>query len=370
MFPEISTKKLLPGLACLMLATGCSNNNDSNDGGSNANKSADDYLVDLAHPTKGIGARVAGTESERKAEAYLLAELKSLGYAPSAQAFTYKDRDNNEFNSSNVIFEKAGSNADKVLVLGAHYDTAGEDLGSTGATDNGTGVSTLLDVAKRIKDKTLPYTLRFVFFGAEEKGLHGSNYYVSQLSVDDLSKIVGMVNYDTVAGGDYLYVHSADSATPYECSGDNSSYAAGDTVRKGMLNASIALDGDNDFLIHPSVDGGYQAGETGDWSDHVAFACRGIPIAYVEATNFDIDGKYGKDGYSQTVNPQFWTCFDEATVGACDKDAEVKWGEIWHTGSDRIDAMESAFPGRVSSQMEQAVKATVEFVSFADYYLP
>ncbi|MDG9671602.1 M28 family metallopeptidase [Hahella sp. CR1] len=367
MFSEINTRKLLPGLACLMLVTGCSNNNDSNNDGANANKTADDFLVDLAHPTKGIGARVAGTESERKAEAYLLAEIKSLGYTPSAQAFTYHESDT-EFNSSNVFFEKAGTSPDKILVLGAHYDTTGEDHGSTGATDNGTGVAALLEVAKRVKDKTLPYTLRFVFFGAEEVGLYGSYNYVENLPVEDLGKIVGMVNYDTVAGGDYLYVHSADSVKPYDCNGDKSSYAAGDTVRKGMFDASIALDGDNDFLIHPS--GGYQAGETGGWSDHVAFSCRGIPIAYVEATNFDIVGKDGKDGYSQTVNPQFWNCFDEATIGACDKDVEEKWGRIWHTGSDRIDAMESAFPGRVSSQMELAVKATVEFVSFADYYLP
>ncbi|MBU6953523.1 M28 family metallopeptidase [Hahella sp. HN01] len=369
MFSEINTRKLLPGLACLMLVTGCSNNNDSNDGGANANKTADDFLVDLAHPTKGIGARVAGTESERKAEAYLLAEIKSLGYTPGAQAFTYHESDT-EFNSSNVFFEKAGTSPDKILVLGAHYDTTGEDHGSTGATDNGTGVAALLEVAKRVKDKTLPYTLRFVFFGAEEVGLYGSYYYVENLPVEDLGKIVGMVNYDTVAGGDYLYVHSANSVTPYTCKGANQSYAAGDTLRMAMLNASIALEGDNDFLIHPEVEGEFLPGETGSWSDHVAFACRGIPIAYVEATNFDINGRDGKNGYSQTVNPQFWTCFDEATIGSCDKDAEEKWGEIWHSGGDRIDVMESVFPGRVSAQMARTVDATVEFVSSADYYLP
>jgi hypothetical protein len=69
-----------------------------------------------------------------------------------------------------------------------------------------------------------------------------------------------------------------------------------------------------------------------------------VPIAYVEATNFTINGEDGYDGYSQSTNPALWDCYDDATKSACDRDSETQWGKIWHTEHDRLDKMAELFP--------------------------
>ncbi|MDX1302871.1 hypothetical protein [Photobacterium sp.] len=108
-------------------------------------------------------------------------------------------------------------------------------------------------------------------------------------------------------------------------------YTKETSFRDAMLQASIDVNGDDEkYIIHPALDG-YPEGETGSWSDHAGFACAGIPIAYVEATNFNINGKWGYDGYSQTTNPDMWDCYDSETKTACDRATETKRGKIWHT---------------------------------------
>ena len=77
--------------------------------------------------------------------------------------------------SRNVIAELNNDIVgDKVLVIGAHYDTT---PWSSGANDNGSGVASALIVAEELADDELPFDVRFVFFGSEKTGLHGSNYY-------------------------------------------------------------------------------------------------------------------------------------------------------------------------------------------------
>ena len=87
---------------------------------------------------------------------------------------------------------------DRVLVIGAHYDTTPE---SPGANDNGTGVAALLVVAQELADADLPFDLRFVLFGAEETGLNGSFHYVHALEAAEASRILAMINVDSVGTG-------------------------------------------------------------------------------------------------------------------------------------------------------------------------
>ena len=104
------------------------------------------------------------------------------------------------------------------------------------------------------------------------------------------------------------------------------------------------------FAIHPSYDGYPE--ETGNWSDHAPFACLRVPIAYVEATNFTINGEAGYDGYSQSTNPARNRIYDDATKSACDPGhSETQWGKIWHTEHDRPDRMAELFPGRMEQQL-------------------
>ncbi|BDX05557.1 M28 family metallopeptidase [Planctobacterium marinum] len=330
------------------------------------------FLEAVTLPENGIGAREAGTEKEQSTADYVMQQFKAMGYAPQVHEFRHPvlNKKGVFLDSSNIIADVKGL-SEKMLVLGAHFDSTGSKVGSQGAMDNGAGLSVMLTVAKKMsQEKKLPYTIRFIAFGAEEIGKVGSRAYVEMLKEDkpeELAKIVGMVNLDTVAGGDFLYVHSAHT-TPYKCGGNNDNYTSETQMREAVLMASKEQLGDEAHKIHPEFPG-YPEGVTGDWSDHESFACNGIPIAYIETTNFQINGKDGYDGYSQSVNPGLWDCFDAESVTACDREKETQWGRIWHSGNDQLIHLESVFPGRIESQLNANVKVLNAFFSQADKYL-
>ncbi len=82
----------------------------------------------------------------------------------------------------NTVAEIPGSEKpDEVVIIGAHLDSW--DLG-TGATDNGTGSTAVLEAARALKKSGVKpkRTIRFVLFTGEEQGLNGSKAYVAQAS--------------------------------------------------------------------------------------------------------------------------------------------------------------------------------------------
>ena len=102
--------------------------------------------------------------------------------------------------SRNIIAELPGTEGG-VIVIGAHYDTVPDSIG---ASDNSSGMGALLAVAEQISDRSFPFTVRFIAFGSEETGLHGSEYYVENLPAEELEEIYLMVNVDSVGSGSHL----------------------------------------------------------------------------------------------------------------------------------------------------------------------
>ena len=101
--------------------------------------------------------------------------------------------------SRNVIADKPGTADDgRVVVLGGHYDTVPN---VPGANDNGSGIATLLTMAREIANREYPFTVRFIAFGAEELGLRGSQHYVDQLSEEEIGTTVAMMNFDALGSG-------------------------------------------------------------------------------------------------------------------------------------------------------------------------
>ncbi|MCD8547250.1 MAG: M20/M25/M40 family metallo-hydrolase [Aeromonadaceae bacterium] len=351
-------KRIFLSSLLLVGLLGCNDSSLSPDVAAQAGDKAFDYLVELSDGSVGIGARATGTEGETRAAQWIQDQLTGWGYSPEVQAFTYTRR-GSQMSSQNVVVTLPGQ-SEQVIVLGAHYDSTGVSVGSEGATDNGAGVSTLLALAEALAGQSLPYRVRLVFFGAEEVGKQGSNAYVAALSSEQLGQILAMVNLDTPVGGDILYVHSAHSdESEYGCD-DASRYSFDPKVRDRLIG--LSQQGDmTPFVLHPSFPG-YPEGETGSWSDHAAFACQGIPVAYLEATNFDINGADGYDGYSQTTNAALWDCYDADSKSACDRESETQWGKIWHTQYDRLDRMAELFPGRIESQIADTTRLMLRFV--------
>ena len=102
----------------------------------------------------------------------------------------------------NTVGEVRGSDKpDEVVVVGAHLDSW--DLG-TGTTDNGTGSTVVLEVARAVaklaKEGHRPRrTIRFVLFAGEEQGLYGSKRYCERHK-DELAKHSAALVHDTGTG--------------------------------------------------------------------------------------------------------------------------------------------------------------------------
>ena len=157
--------------------------------------------------------------------------------------------------SRNVIAEKPGTaESGGVVVLGGHYDTVPD---VPGANDNGSGIATILTMAREISDRSYPFTLRFVAFGSEELGLLGSRHYVEALAEEERESVIAMLNFDALGTGDVTGVLGSLELT-------------GKIVEIGE---DKGLDVERRFRM----EGG---------SDHASFAEAGIPVVFFLADDF------------------------------------------------------------------------------------
>jgi len=93
--------------------------------------------------------------------------------------------------------------SDSIIILSAHYDHVGEfgDEYFPGANDNASGVSFLLDFAKKYSDKKPKNTIVLLFSASEEIGLLGSDYFVNS-NIIDFNKVKMAINLDMIGTGD------------------------------------------------------------------------------------------------------------------------------------------------------------------------
>lgn len=90
------------------------------------------------------------------------------------------------------------------IVFTAHYDHLGgigDEVYFPGASDNASGVSMLLAMAKHYAKNPAKYNLVFMAFAGEEAGLIGSHYYVEH-PIFPLEKIKFLVNLDLMGNGE------------------------------------------------------------------------------------------------------------------------------------------------------------------------
>ena len=109
----------------------------------------------------------------------------------------------------NLIADSKGGDKNHVVVVDAHLDA----IYGAGMLDNASGSATILDIARMMKNVTPTNKLRFIWFGGEELGLFGSQYYVSHLSSNDLSHIGYDLDADVTATPNYT-IGVLDPASP------------------------------------------------------------------------------------------------------------------------------------------------------------
>ncbi len=263
------------------------------------------FIIDLTR----IGPRVAGTDQEAQAAEAIADIFTGFGYPTEIQPFTEASADGEAIDSANVVAVKNGKSVREIIV-GAHYDSAEAGLG---ADDNASGVAVMLEAAELVKNVSIPYTIRFIAFGAEEAGLLGSYAYLNKMSQAEFENTIAMINLDSLAAGDIAYVY-----------GDEGQQAA---LRDWTLEWAFG-NGLDLQTIH-NVD--LSEGDSSGISDYAAFRDAGIPFVYFEATNWSLGDQ---DGYTQ-VDPQYG-----------DK------GKIWHTKYDTLDYLDANFPGRIDQHLD------------------
>jgi hypothetical protein len=99
----------------------------------------------------------------------------------------------------NVIADSKGGDKNHVVVVDAHLDA----IYGEGMLDNASGSATILDIAQLMKNVNPVNKLRFIWFGGEELGLLGSQYYVNNLSSNELSHIGYDLDADVTATPNY-----------------------------------------------------------------------------------------------------------------------------------------------------------------------
>jgi hypothetical protein len=100
----------------------------------------------------------------------------------------------------NVIAESKTGDPNHVLVVDAHLDA----IYGAGMLDNASGSATILNVAEQMRRVNPKNKLRFIWFGGEELGLLGSDYYVHNLTNTELSHIAYDLDADVTATPNYL----------------------------------------------------------------------------------------------------------------------------------------------------------------------
>ena len=207
-------------------------------------------LLEMGHPRENIVLQRFASTIEPNWQAWLddidfFGDLEQLGY------------------SQNVILTLPGQ-SDRVIVIGAHYDTFRDYIG---ASDNASGVALLLESAQRMRQINNYYTLVYVFFGAEEVNLAGARHFFGSLSAAERQNIRFMFNADVLLEGPYLiYITGV-----YE----NGERAENDLTRRwdalaGQLNTRHGIELTN------------QTDVTGIWfSDHEVFYEQGIPVIFL-----------------------------------------------------------------------------------------
>lgn len=196
------------------------------------------------------GNRAHGSTGYRASIDYVQGQLNAAGYTTSLQAFT-----SGGLTGWNLIAEWPRGDANNVIMAGGHLDSV---TAGAGINDNGSGSAALLEIALTVS--RLNYTpdkrLRFGWWGAEERGLVGSTFYVNNLPTAERARIKAYVNFDMIGSPNAGYfVYSAS----------------------GQPNGSLAL---QQVLQAPFATMGVPTELTsvGGRSDHAAFANIGIPV--------------------------------------------------------------------------------------------
>ncbi|HYU57338.1 MAG TPA: M20/M25/M40 family metallo-hydrolase, partial [Actinomycetota bacterium] len=188
-----------------------------------------------------------------------------------------------------VLAEVAGTDPERVIVLGGHLDSV---IDGPGVNDNGSGVALLLALADALSGTKPEATIRFEFWGGEELGLWGSNAYVDLLGAER-DRIGAYLNLDMVGSPNFarLVYDDRDAAEGSEA------------ITRAFLDHFAALG-----LPADTIDISGRA-------DHGAFQRAGIPTGGLFSEAEEVKRAQEAARYGGTAGEPYDACYHQA----CDR---------------------------------------------------
>ncbi|MDJ1138077.1 M28 family metallopeptidase [Streptomyces iconiensis] len=152
------------------------------------------------------GNRAHGRPGYKASVDYMKAKLDQAGFQTKIQQFT-----SGGATGYNLIADWPKGGTGSTVVTGAHLDSV---TSGAGINDNGSGSAGILETALAVSQADLAPAkhLRFAWWGAEERGLIGSRYYVNSLPQSELGKIDAYLNFDMIGSpnaGHFVYNDNA-----------------------------------------------------------------------------------------------------------------------------------------------------------------
>jgi Zn-dependent M28 family amino/carboxypeptidase len=181
-----------------------------------------------------------------------------------------------ERTTNNVIADSPFGDPDRTVVVSAHNDSV---LAGPGINDDGSGTSMDLELARQLgRSGGKPENhVRFLWVGAEELGLLGSQFYVDSLTDAERAQIIAMLDFDMVASPNWArQVYDGDGSTfGPDVSGPNGSGFIESLFNRwfdgrGQAHEPIPFDGRSDYVAF--TDAGIPAGGTFTGADAIKTA--------------------------------------------------------------------------------------------------
>jgi Zn-dependent M28 family amino/carboxypeptidase len=233
--------------------------------------------------------------------------------------------------TANLLATTTTGRTDRQVVVGAHLDSVQE---GPGINDNGSGSASILEIALQMAELDVEPVnqVRFAFWGAEESGLIGSQFYVDSLTKRQVKNTAVNLNFDMVGSPNFVrFVYDGDAS-------DTASLAsAGSGVVEDVFLDYFAS---QDLPAEPTAFDGR--------SDYDAFISVGIPAGGLFTGAEDIKTAEQAAVYGGTAGLAYDPCYHQA----CD--------DIDNLSSTALDQMSdaAAHATLVFAQTSSAVEGT------------
>lgn len=201
--------------------------------------------------------------------------------------------------AQNLVAQTAGGRDDRVVTVGAHLDSV---PAGPGINDDGTGVATVLEVAKAMSRLHIAPAnqVRFGFWGAEELGLLGSEHYVATLTPEQRADIAVNLNFDMLGSPNFVrFVYD----------GDGSTFAAKDKASAPPGSGAIEKVFTDYFSARNLA---FEATEFDGRSDYAPFAEVGIPVGGMYTGAEEIKTPEQATRYGGVAGQAYDQCYHQA----------------------------------------------------------